>query len=141
MFSRLDKFLKIAKKIVDITALVMVIAGFIAMIVLFSTLRSYYTWVGFVVFAGSALVAGSIWFLGNLGISKMVDVKLIRNKLYGLDNTDLSMFLEKKLTKEELAAAEQKSKLIAEKKARYKNLLNSGVISQEEYDNEIAKLG
>ena len=141
MFSRLDKFLKIAKKIVDITALVMVTVGTIAMFILFSTLSSYYTWVGFVVFAGSALVAGAIWFLGNLGISKMVDVKLIRNKLYGLDNTDLSMFLEKKLTKEELAAAEQKSKLIAEKKARYKNLLNSGVISQEEYDNEIAKLG
>ena len=141
MFSRLDKFLKIAKKIVDITALVMVIVGFIAMIILFSTLSSYYTWVGFVVFAGSALVAGTIWFLGNLGISKMVDVKLIRNKLYGLDNTDLSMFLEKKLTKEQLAEAERKSKLIAEKKARYKNLLNSGVITQEEYDNEIAKLG
>ena len=133
MFSRLDKFLKTAKRIVDNTALIIVIAGFIAFIVLLAEEVRF--WIALVTLVGSALVAGAIWFLGNLGISKMVDVKLIRNKLYGLDNTDLSMFLEKKLTKEELAAAEQKSKLIAEKKARYKNFLNSGVITQEEYDN------
>ncbi len=139
MFSYLDKFLKMAKKIVNISALFELIAGIIAMFVLIA--EECDAWVCLVVLAGSVLVASTIWFVGNLVLSKMVDVKLIRNKLYGLDNADLNEFLEKKLTKEELAEAEQKSKIIEQKKARYKDLLVSGVISQEEYDNEIAKLG
>ena len=69
------------------------------------------------------------WVFARLYMSYLCDVKLIRNKLYGASNDNLSPFLTgvKELEKEE------KKEDLEEAKLALEDLRASGSISEEEY--------
>ena len=70
----------------------------------------------------------------------LCDIKLIRNKLYGVDNDNLKVFLEEKFTKRELQEIELIKAQKTEKMAKLKALRDSGALTEKEYQNEINKI-
>ena len=143
MFQVNDKWLKTCKKILDVAVKVLIAISIIAFIVLLIVSQGWYDseiWIPFAVLAVMLLITAIVNLAGNLHISYLVDVKLIRNKLYNQDNEDLKVFLEKKLTEEEQLQQQATEEEKAKQKENLKNLLDSGIISKEEYDAEIAKL-
>ena len=81
-----------------------------------------------------------MWVYVRLLLSHLCDIKLIRNKLYGVDNDNLKVFLEEKFTKRELQEIELIKTQKIEKMAKLKALRDSGALTEKEYQNEINKI-
>lgn len=88
-----------------------------------------------------------LWILNNLIISLMCDIKLIRNKLYGLGCEDLkasSRYEDASPLPPDDTSEASMNETAYKKKTDLlldlKSLLDSGVITQEEFDQEKKKL-
>ena len=106
-----------------------------------------------------------MWVFGRLYLSHLCDIKLIRNKLYGVGNENLDVFLKTKTERTAPAypqggytgadtyrpaaqapagSGEEGKPLSMEERTqkllRLKKLLDAGAITQEEFDREKAKL-
>ena len=138
MFDKNDKQLKTVRTIRLVCAIIFAVLGVIG---------------GIIVCVGGGILLGILlllltpflswlaWVFGSLILTFLCDVKLIRNKLYGLDNGNLSEFI----TQESAAPAQPVRTEPAGQKPLsgsdgYENLLklkklyDSGALSQEEYE-------
>lgn len=162
MFEVNDKFLRTVRVILNVVTWIGVIACIICGIVLSA--------LGMIEMGLPILFVGPFacwfsWVFGRLYLSYLCDIKLIRNKLYGVGNENLDVFLKTKAERTApaypqggytgadtyrpaaaqapvnaggsapLPAEERTQKLL-----RLKKLLDAGAITQEEFDREKAKL-
>ena len=86
-----------------------------------------------------------MWVFARLYLTYLCDIKLIRNKLYGTENDNLKVFLEDTddSNGEKDATAQTESKTMEDITAQLlelKALLDSGAITQEEFDAEKERL-
>ena len=106
-----------------------------------------------------------MWVFGRLYLSHLCDIKLIRNKLYGVGNENLDVFLKTKAERtapaypqggytgadtyrpaaQAPASSGEEGKPLSmeertQKLLRLKKLLDAGAITQEEFDRQKAKL-
>ena len=91
MFENNDKFLKIASTILKASVVVLITLGCI--VFLFCLFDSDNAGLGFILLITFLLSAGLTWVFGNLWLSFLCDVKLIRNKLYGDNNLNTDIYL------------------------------------------------
>ena len=137
MFERNDKQLLTVRIITNVVTWIFAIAGIIAGIVL-SALGMLES--GLPILFVVPFLSWLMWVYVRLHLSHLCDIKLIRNKLYGVDNDNLKVFLEEKFTKRELQEIELKKKQKIEKMAKLKALRDSGALTEKEYQNEINKI-
>ena len=153
MFDKNDKQLKIVRKITFICAIIFAVLGVIAGIILCATEDA----------SGTNLIAGILlivlvpflswlaWVYASLLLTFLCDVKLMRNKMYGLDNDNLSEFISSPSRAENYPSAqpagapsEQAPSSSAsdsyEMLLRLKKLYDSGALSQEEYEQKKREL-
>ena len=137
MFERNDKQLLTVRIITNVVAWIFAVAGIIAGIVL-SALGMLES--GLPILFVVPFLSWLMWVYVRLHLSHLCDIKLIRNKLYGVDNDNLKVFLEEKFTKRELQEIELIKTQKIEKMAKLKALRDSGVLTEKEYQNEINKI-
>lgn len=137
MFERNDKQLLTVRIITNVVTWILAIAGIIAGIVL-SALGMLA--IGLPILFVVPFLSWLMWVYIRLHLSHLCDIKLIRNKLYGVDNENLKVFLEAKLTEEEMQEQKRVETQNAEKIARLKSLRDSGVITEEEFQQEKEKI-
>ena len=73
-------------------------------------------------------------------LTYLCDIKLIRNKLYGVDNDNLKVFLGERQTPEQIAEQKRVAAQNAEKIERLKYLRDAGVITEKEFQQAREKL-
>ena len=139
MFERNDKQLLTVRIITNVVTWILAIAGIIAGIVL-SALGMLA--IGLPILFVVPFLSWLMWVYIRLHLSHLCDIKLIRNKLYGVDNDCLKIFLEEKANTE-FQKTEQQNRIVSKNttdKTEYllqlKQLLDSEVITQEEFDKE-----
>ncbi len=139
MFEKNDNQLLAVRIITNVVTCILVIAGIIVGIVL-SALEMLA--IGLPILFVVPFLCWLMWVYVRLHLSHLCDIKLIRNKLYGVDNDRLKVFLEEKVNAE-FQKTEQQNHIMSENttdKTEYllqlKQLLDSGVITQEEFDKE-----
>mgnify|MGYP001623899011 FL=1 len=163
MFEVNDKFLRTVRVILNVWVWVGAIACVICGIVLSA--------LGMIEMGLPILFVGPFacwfsWVFGRLYLSYLCDIKLIRNKLYGVGNENLDVFLKTKAERTAPAypqggytgadtyrpaaaqapagSGEEGKPLSMEERTqkllRLKKLLDAGAITQEEFDGEKAKL-
>ena len=135
MFDNNDRFLKIASTFLKIAIWFLAIGGVLAFFIML-IIDEDLAGVGFAIMAISCIFAIVLWVFGNLYLSLICDIKLIRNKLYNTNNFNTDIFLSTEDKYKIQSGIKQKE----EKIKRYKELLEKNLISKEEYDAEIAKL-
>lgn len=142
MFEKNDKQLLTARIFLNVITWIFVIAGIVCGIVylvnnfivtglLFLLLVPFLIWI--------------MWVFARLYLTYLCDIKLIRNKLYGTENDNLKVFLEDTddSDDEKDATAQTESKTMEDITAQLlelKALLDSGAITQEEFDAEKERL-
>ena len=89
MFKENDKFLKTASTLLAVSVFLMVVVGIILFLV-FAIDKQFMR--GVIIMSAICFGAYLSWVFGNLLLSFFCDVKLIRNKLYDNNNTDLDLF-------------------------------------------------
>lgn len=89
MFEKNDRILFIMRFVINVVSLVIGILCIIWGIVLAAKNVPY----GFIIIFAGPVSACLFWLVWQLLFSYFCDIKLIRNKLYGLDNDDLSAFI------------------------------------------------
>ena len=99
MFERNDKQLLTVRIITNVVTWIFAIAGIIVGIVL-SALGMLE--IGLPILFVVPFLCWLMWVYVRLHLSHLCDIKLIRNKLYGVDNDNLKVFLEEKLSEEEI---------------------------------------
>ena len=161
MFEVNDKSLRTVRVILNVVTWIGVIACIICGIVL-SALGMIE--MGLPILFVGLFACWLMWVFGRLYLSYLCDIKLIRNKLYGVGNENLDIFLKDDGDADAapaptpsatgnfnrpaaaqapvnaggsapLPAEERTQKLL-----RLKKLLDAGAITQEEFDGEKAKL-
>lgn len=137
MFEKNDKQLLTMRIIVNVVICIVAAASILAGIVLFITAENA---LFLLIAVGGAFLSWLAWVVARLYLTYLCDIKLIRNKLYGIDNDNLNVFLEWSKTPEQIEEQKRVEAQNAEKIAKLKTLLDSGVISEEEYQHEIEKL-
>lgn len=137
MFEKNDKQLLTVRIITNVVTWIFAIAGIVVGIVL-SALEMLE--IGLPILFVVPFLCWLMWVYVRLHLSHLCDIKLIRNKLYGVDNENLKVFLEAKLTEEEMQEQKRVETQNAEKIARLKSLRDSGVITEEEFQQEREKL-
>ena len=141
MFEKNDKALLIARGIILFVICFLAIAFLVGGIVLAVIINGAFFLVSF---AGIIFLCLPIWVFSQLYLSYLCDIKLIRNKLYGVSNTNLEPFLVSSFnddnTRKEIVEMLRKE---AETKAELQHLqqlLSSGIITTEEYENRKKEL-
>ena len=137
MFEKNDKQLLTVRIITNVVTWIFAIAGIVVGIVL-SALEMLD--IGLPILFVVPFLCWLMWVYVRLHLSHLCDIKLIRNKLYGVDNENLKVFLEAKLTEEEMQEQKRVETQNAEKIARLKSLRDSGVITEEEFQQEKEKI-
>lgn len=137
MFEKNDKQLLTVRIITNVVIWIFAIAGIVVGIVL-SALEMLE--IGLPILFVVPFLCWLMWVYVRLHLSHLCDIKLIRNKLYGVDNENLKVFLEAKLTEEEMQEQKRVETQNAEKIARLKSLRDSGVITEEEFQQEKEKI-
>ena len=137
MFERNDKQLLTVRVITNVVTWILTIVGIIAGVVL-SALEMLA--IGLSILFVVPFLCWLMWVYVRLHLSHLCDIKLIRNKLYGVDNDNLKVFLEGKFTKRELQETELIKAQKTEKMTKLKALRDSGVLPEQEYQNEINKI-
>lgn len=90
MFKANDKFLKIASIILTVLVGVIICLGVLIFLILFNE-NIVKSAVFVLIF--SLLSSFILWLFGNLWLSYLCDIKLIRNKLYGIHNLNTNIYL------------------------------------------------
>lgn len=125
MFKRNDYALKVAR----ILLIISVILGSILSFVLGIVYAVKYEWWHIYIIPSGWLSCFIIWIFGRLILSFFCDVKLIRNKLYDEDNFNLEEFFEGKNSQYGVG----KSYNLNSENDTFRNLVDAGVITEEEY--------
>ena len=82
-----------------------------------------------------------MWISSYLFLTYLCDIKLIRNKLYSVDNDNLKVFLDDEGNSYILSRQRDSTdKNTTEQLIKLKSLLDSGAITQEEFNREKEKL-
>lgn len=148
MFDKSDKFLLVAKKIVDVSSIVCMVLLFVATVVLSITLSLFC-----LLMSVAMLFCWLAWVGMRLLLAYMCDVKLIRNKLYELDNGSLKKIYEEdkkikkvkeeeeepELTPEQKEKQYERDEKIKLKRERMQGLLDAEIITHEEFVAEMDK--
>ena len=92
MFYKNDKKLLVFRLIVAICCVFGAVFGFVYGLVTVIQLPS--AWVSGLVMMLSPLWAGLVWLAAEVVFSFLFDVKLIRNKLYGISNEDIDKYVK-----------------------------------------------
>lgn len=137
MFERNDKQLLTVRIITNVVTWIFAIAGIIVGIVL-SALGMLE--IGLPILFVVPFLCWLMWVYVRLHLSHLCDIKLIRNKLYGVDNDNLKVFLEEKLSEEEIEELKRVEMQNTEKLIKLKSLRDSGVITEEEFQQEKEKI-
>lgn len=137
MFEKNDKQLLAIRTIINVVTILFAIIGIICSIIL---LVNEEIFLGIFLLVFIPFFSWFMWIIWRLIMTFLCDIKLIRNKLYGVDNDNLKVFLEEKQTPEQIAEQKRVAAQNAEKIARLKTLHDSGVISEEEFQQEREKL-
>lgn len=140
MFSKNDYFLKIAKILVDVLFVIELIASLLFAIIYAVTLKNA---LFLLILPGGTISSWVIWIFARLWISFFCDVKLIRNKVYGKSNNNLQEFLGEDYSMKRRSSSLDYSSVSNEKEMQIKRLnrlLESGAISESDYNREIRKL-
>ena len=154
MFDKNDKQLKIVRKITFICAIIFAVLGVIAGIILCATedASGTYLTVGILLIVLVPFLSWLAWVYGSLLLTFLCDVKLMRNKMYGLDNDNLSEFISSPSRAANYPSAQQPAGAPSEQAPsssasdsyemllRLKKLYDSGALSQEEYEQKKREL-
>ena len=149
MFQKNDSALLTARSIVLVVITLLAVGSFVAGIVLSIVAESA---LFVLIILGGWFFCWLLWVFARLYLSYLCDIKLIRNKLYGVSNENLAVFLVGKddvatyvsntateNSTETAPEVDENGKNVEEidKKLRaLKILLDSGAITQEEYDKK-----
>ena len=134
MFEKNDRFLLAADSITNILFVLFIVACIVAGIVL--CVMELVVLGLCVLFLGSLLM-GFMWLITRLLLSFFCDIKLIRNKLYNNKNDGLSDFIEDAEQIKNETELKYKNEIeVKDKLLQLKKLLDSGVITAEEFDRE-----
>lgn len=137
MFEKNDKALRTSRIIIIVFICIVAVASLVMGIVLSVVLENAIYML--VTLAGWFLCWIS-WIFTRLYLSYLVDVKLIRNKLYNENNDGLEVFLSDKEERSK-RPVKQKTKQAVNKELEYlQKLLNSGAITLEEYEERAEEL-
>ncbi len=140
MFEKNDKQLLIVRTILNVVTWIFIILGVVLGIVL-SALEMLE--IGLPLLFFIPFLSWVMWVFVRLHLSHLCDIKMIRNKIYGVDNDNLKVFLEEKANtgfQEEEYIANNNISSNTEQILRLKRLLDGGAITQEEFDREKEKL-
>ena len=137
MFEKNDKQLLTMRIIVNVVICIIAAASILVGIILSATASNA---LFLLIAVGGAFLSWLAWVVARLYLSYLCDIKLIRNKLYGVDNDNLKVFLEEKQTPEQIAEQKRVAAQNVEKIEKLKILRDSGVISEEEFQQEREKL-
>lgn len=137
MFEKNDKQLLTMRIILNVVVCILAVASVICGIIISV---SWEDALYLLISVGGAFLSWLIWVVARLRLTYLCDIKLIRNKLYGINNDNLKVFLEEKQTPEQIAEQKRIAAQNAEKIAKLKTLRDSGVISEEEFQQEREKL-
>ena len=136
MFEKNDKQLLTVCILLNIVTCIFVLAGIISGIIL-STSGSVS--IGLILMFLVPFFSWLMWVVARLYLTYLCDIKLIRNKLYGIENENLSVFLSAKTETHEQTSQQNSSTDKTQALLRLKRLLDSGAITQEEFDREKEK--
>lgn len=123
MFKKNDKALLTIRIITMVVIAIFAVAFFVMGILFAVWIHGAFFLLTFVGWFGCWLM----WVFVRLYLSYLVDVKLIRNKLYGESNVDLDVFLKTKEEKKQAVNATTALEHLYQLKI-------SGLISDEEFD-------
>lgn len=136
MFERNDKQLLTVRILLNIVTWIFVLAGIISGIIL---LVNDSIALGLVMLFLVPFLSWLMWVVARLYLTYLCDIKLIRNKLYGIENENLSVFLSAKTETHEQTSQQNSSTDKTQALLRLKKLLDGGAITQEEFDREKEK--
>lgn len=136
MFEKNDKSLLITRIILLVTTILGSIGCVIGAIIL---LVADVISVGICLLLLGPVFMWLAWVYGNLFLSFLCDVKLIRNKLYQVKNDNLSVFFERQMSKEAWEILQRQETKDKNEQERLRIMYDSGVITKEEYDNAARK--
>ena len=137
MFEKNDKQLLTMRIIVNVVICIIAAASILVGIILSATASNA---LFLLIAVGGAFLSWLTWVVARLYLSYLCEIKLIRNKLYGVENDNLKVFLEEKQTPEQIAEQKRVAAQNVEKIEKLKTLRDSGVISEEEFQQEREKL-
>lgn len=80
------------------------------------------------------------WVVVRLHLSYLCDIKLVRNRLYGESNEGLEMFLKAREERSTSPEIQERKKAVGDELEHLQQLLNSGVITEEEYKKRESEL-
>ncbi|MCH5157313.1 MAG: SHOCT domain-containing protein [Clostridiales bacterium] len=137
MFKRNDKALLTSRIIIMVTIGIIAVLSLVAGILLAVDNESgVYI---LVTFAGWFL-CWIMWVFARLYLSYLVDIKLIRNKLYGENKDVLDVFLKAKEERSNSPVMQENKQMVNAEIEHLQQLLHSGVITLEEYENRKEEL-
>ncbi len=136
MFEKNDKLLSIARVINNVVAWIGIIGGVLTGIILCCIEYGDYLSLGLSLLFCVPVFSALGWMVLRLILNYFCDIKLIRNKLYGVGNGDLYAFLVRNSVEDSNDTfSSASSKLM-----QLKTLLDQGIITQAEFDREKEKL-
>ena len=136
MFEKNDKQLLTVRILLNVVTWIFVLAGIISGIIL---LVNESTALGLVMLLLVPFLSWLMWVVARLYLTYLCDIKLIRNKLYGVGNENLNVFLAAKTETDEQPIQQNSDTDKTQTLLRLKKLLDSGAITQEEFDREKEK--
>lgn len=136
MFEKNDKQLLTVRILLNVVTWIFVLAGIISGIIL---LVNESTALGLVMLLLVPFLSWLMWVVARLYLTYLCDIKLIRNKLYGVGNENLNVFLAAKAETDEQPIQQNSDTDKTQTLLRLKKLLDSGAITQEEFDREKEK--
>ena len=136
MFEKNDKALLTTRIIVIVFIGIVAVGSLVMGIVLAVKIDGVYflfTFVGW-------FLCWIMWVFTRLYLSYLVDIKLIRNKLYGESNEGLEVLLKAKEDRSNSPEMQEKKQAVNAELEHLQQLLHSGVITIEEYEKRKEEL-
>lgn len=136
MFQRNDKVLLTARTIIIVIIGIFAVLSLVMGIVLAVLVHGAMFLIAFV----GWFFCWLLWVFARLYLSYLCDIKLIRNKLYGECNDDLEVFLKAKEERSNSPVMQERKEAVNYELTHLQQLLNSGVITSEEYEKRKKEL-
>ena len=137
MFEKNDKSLLWMRVITNVLIFIIAAASVLSGIILSITLKNA---MFLFIAVGGIFLSFFAWVVVRLFLSYLCDIKLIRNKLYGIENSNLKGFLGGENSHSPVLLANTVRTRQEKERERLKSLLDAGVITEKEYQQEIDNL-
>lgn len=137
MFEKNDKSLLWMRVITNVLIFIIAAASVLSGIILSITLKNA---MFLFIAVGGIFLSFFAWVVVRLFLSYLCDIKLIRNKLYGIENSNLKVFLGGDNSHSPVLLANTVRTRQEKERERLKSLLDAGVITEKEYQQEIDRL-